>query len=88
MIIVRHEVASRSCSHFLCHERVCNLNTMLYLRWRKTLRSRLAGAGFKQPEAASVGNAAVVNVTVKRRDQTRHVWIKETNESEPLTTHR
>jgi hypothetical protein len=30
----------------------------------------------------------VVNVTVKRRDQTRHVWIRETNESEPPTTHR
>ena len=33
----------------LCHERVRILNAMLYLRWRKTLRSRLAGAGFKQP---------------------------------------
>jgi hypothetical protein len=30
----------------------------------------------------------VVNVMVKRRDQTRHVWIGETNESEPLMTHR
>jgi len=30
----------------------------------------------------------VVNVTVKRRDQTRHVWIGETNESEPPRTHR
>jgi hypothetical protein len=30
----------------------------------------------------------VVNVTVKRRDQTRHVWVGETNESEPLITHR
>ena len=29
-----------------------------------------------------------MNVTVKRRDQTRHVWIRETNASEPLTTHR
>ncbi|BDB29435.1 hypothetical protein CTP10_R68490 (plasmid) [Cupriavidus sp. P-10] len=38
---------------------------MLYLRWRKALQSRRAGAGFKQPQAASVGNAAVVNVTVK-----------------------
>ena len=30
----------------------------------------------------------MVNVTVKRRDQTRHVWIAETNEGEPLMTHR
>ena len=30
----------------------------------------------------------VVNVTVKRRDQTRHVWVRETNASEPLMTHR
>ena len=43
---------------------------------------------FHRPTRPSVGNAAVVNVTVKRRDQTRHVWIRETNASEPLTTHR
>jgi RNA-directed DNA polymerase len=33
----------------LCHERVCILNTMLYSRWRKTLRGRFAGTDFKQP---------------------------------------
>ena len=26
----------------------------------------------------------MVNVTVKSRDKSRHVWIRETNESEPL----
>jgi hypothetical protein len=61
---------------------------MLYPRWRQVLRGRLAGVGFKQPYAASFGNDAVVNDTVKRRDQTRHVWIRETNASEPLKTHR
>jgi hypothetical protein len=30
----------------------------------------------------------VVNVTVQRREQTRHVGIRETNASEPPTTHR
>ena len=30
----------------------------------------------------------MVNVTVKRRDQTRHVCIRETNASEPPMTHR
>ena len=29
-----------------------------------------------------------MNVTVKRRDQTRHVWVRETNASEPPMTHR
>jgi hypothetical protein len=32
--------------------------------------------------------AAVVNAMVKRRAQTRHVRIRETNANEPLTTHR
>ena len=39
---------------------------------------------FHRPTRPSVGNAAVVNVTVKRRDQTRHVWIRETSVSHPL----
>ncbi len=33
-------------------------------------------------------NAAVVNVTVKRRAQTGHVRIRETNANEALMTHR
>jgi hypothetical protein len=33
--------------------------------------------------------AVVVNVMVKRRDiRSRHVWVGETNVSEPLETHR
>ena len=33
--------------------------------------------------------AAVVDVMVKRRDiRSRHVWVGETNVSEPLETHR
>jgi hypothetical protein len=34
---------------------------MLYRRWERASRSRLAGVGFKPPGAAAYGNGAVVN---------------------------
>jgi transposase InsO family protein len=37
-----------------CERLVCEDQTMLYRRWRKTLRSRPAGAGSKPPQAAGV----------------------------------
>jgi hypothetical protein len=61
---------------------------MLYLRWRKALRDRPAGAGLKQAHAASARKTAVVNDALKRHGRTCHVGIRETNASEPLMTHR
>jgi transposase InsO family protein len=37
-----------------CERLVCEDRTMLYRRWRLTLRSRPAGAGSKPPQAAGV----------------------------------
>jgi len=37
-----------------CERLVCKHQTVLYRRWRMTLRSRPAGAGFKPPQAAGV----------------------------------
>src|SRR6202030_1277460 len=37
-----------------CERLVCEDQAMLYRRWRKTLRSRSAGAGSKLPQAAGV----------------------------------
>jgi hypothetical protein len=57
-------------------------SAVLHERWRKVLRSRLAGAGFKPPSAALVksqgGERDGKGVT-----RSRHVSIKETNASEP-----
>jgi hypothetical protein len=37
----------------LCHERVCILNTMLYSRWRKTLRGRFERSRVRRVRHAS-----------------------------------
>jgi hypothetical protein len=37
-----------------CERLVCKDQTVLYRRWRRTLRSRSAGAGSKPPQAAGV----------------------------------
>jgi hypothetical protein len=54
-------------------------------------RSFGAGLQRKAPNSHELlqSKAVVVNVMVKRRDlRSRHVWVGETNESEPLETHR
>jgi hypothetical protein len=60
---------------------------MLYRRWRRALRSRPAGVGFKPPQAARVKSPGGERCG-KRRKSFRQVWSKETNESEPLMTCR
>jgi hypothetical protein len=55
---------------------------MLYKRWRKVLRSRLTGGGFKPPQAALV-KARVVNVAEKARTIASGE-VKKVNANEPL----
>ena len=72
----------------MCCERWIHADsTMLYRRWRMTLRSRPAGAGSKPPQAAGVKSPGGERCG-KRRKQFRQVWLKETNVSEPLKTCR
>jgi len=56
---------------------------MLYRRWEKAFRSRLAGVGFKPPGAAAFGNGAVVNDRGKGIGRCQ-VSIEEMSESKPF----
>ena len=70
-----------------CERRIEADSTVLYRRWRMTLRSWPAGAGSKPPQAAGVKSPGGERCG-KRRKQFRQVWLKETNVSEPLMTCR
>ena len=54
---------------------------MLYKRWRKTLRSRYSGTGFKPPLGAVIKSDGTERRR-KRLDETSQVSDMELNESE------